>query len=330
MINKKLNANSLSVLMLLSDLKCYSGNEIAKALSISRTAVWKHINGLKSHGYLIKSHQSKGYQLRHPLTPLLREKIENNLKLLSFEERIEIECYPQVNSTNTLLKERLAKPDLLEVVLTEQQFLGRGRFNREWHSPFGENIYLSLKKKLIIPFSSLSGFSLCISLALIEGLIAFGIPSDDLSIKWPNDLLLNGKKLAGILIELSGEVGAGAEAIIGVGMNVMMQEASIDKKWTSLSHHFNYEIDRNALVAQLISAIAQTTTQFETQGFTFFKEKWACYDVLKGEKIDLYFYDKKISGECLGIDETGNILIKQKDATVNSYAAGEVSFQQPS
>lgn len=328
MADKCLNNTTIDVLKLLSQGKFYSGNDIAKVLSISRTAVWKHIHTLKSCGYMIDTVQSKGYYLQKPGSPLLSSKIENHLDELDKNQACMINVFPILSSTNDKLKEVILSAKQPVICLAEQQIKGRGRFNRHWVSPFGENIYLSLKVNLEIPFSKMSGFSLCISLALIDALIDFGLSRDLLSVKWPNDLLLEGKKVAGILIELSGEVGSGAEAIIGVGLNVMMQKAKIDKLWTSLSKHFEYPIDRNLLAAHLIRAIMTSINQFESLGFSSFQNKWQKYDALKDKFIELIFYDKLICGQCLGIDSVGNLLIKDKKGHIESYSAGEVSFNK--
>ncbi len=315
------------VLKTLADGAWHHGSDMAEHLSISRTAIWKQVNALKELGYVIESVRSKGYQLKKPSSALIKASIESALVQLMQTNHLSLDVYPQLASTNDYLKEVSLAPLQCHVCLAEQQLKGRGRFSRHWHSPFGENLYLSMKTQLTIPFANMSGFSLCISLALINGLVAYGLNSGLFQIKWPNDLLINGEKLAGILIELSGEAGSGAQAIIGIGLNVAMQEADIDKQWTSLSKHYDEPIDRNRLAAHIIHALSQTIAQFETLGFASFQTAWQRYDALKNTDVALSFYDKTISGICQGIDEEGNIRIKHNDATVKSYSAGEVSFQ---
>jgi BirA family biotin operon repressor/biotin-[acetyl-CoA-carboxylase] ligase len=158
-------------------------------------------------------------------------------------------------------------------------------------------------------------------------LIAYDFPASLFNIKWPNDVLIDGQKLSGVLIELSGEASCSIEAIIGIGMNVNMRDANLDNSWTSLCKYTPRSIDRNLLTAYLIDEVLCTVSQFERHGFGFFLEQWQRFDVLKNQYVQLKFQNSVIEGLCQGIDDKGNILLKHKDDTLKSYCAGEVSTQ---
>lgn len=324
---KKISQACQKSLDILSDGEWHHGSKISEVLELSRTAVWKHINVLKSLGYEIDVSKAKGYRLTKPNIPLSQSKIENYLIQLECKFPSDIEFIPVIASTNDYLKGQTAPLTKPHICLSEQQLQGRGRFNRVWCSPFGENIYLSIKSHLGIPFTLLSGFSLSISLAIVRALSSYGFMKELFQLKWPNDVLVQGHKLAGVLIELSGEAGSDVEAIIGIGVNINMICAEIENNWSSLCHYSLEPIDRNLLVAHLISETFSTIAQFKLEGFSPFYQLWQQHDPLKGKLIELSFYNSKIQGICLGIDDNGNILLKHNDATIKSYSAGEVSFK---
>lgn len=327
---KPLCKTALDVLDILCDGLWHHGSDIADALSVSRTAIWKQINTLKDLGYELNTDRIKGYQLAFPQTPLLSNQVFSYLGTIDNSLKLDIETLPKVNSTSDHLKQAATTCEP-QICLAEQQLQGRGRYNRAWCSPFGENIYLSIKTQLAMPIAEFSGFSLCISLAIVQALIACGFSKELFQIKWPNDVLINGQKLSGVLIELSCEAGSGVQAIIGIGLNVNMLKADIDKKWTALCQHTTEAIDRNKISAYLINEVFKTIHQFKQQGFQSFQSAWQQFDVLINQSIELSFYDSTISGVCQGIDEEGNILLKHNDGRLKSYSAGEVSTRkQPS
>ena len=320
----KLSDIDLKILLKLSEVETLSGNVLADQLEISRTAVWKHINALKKQGFNIECLPRAGYRLLQPAQPLFADKIVTELKHLYPTQKIRLDVFSKITSTNDYVKQQGHQGT--HICISEQQTMGRGRFERQWHSPFGDNLYLSIQKQLNLNFTQLSGLSLVISLAVLTGLERFGVLNSAFSIKWPNDILLEGKKLAGILIELAGEVGGQPRAVIGLGMNVNMVDADIDRSWHSLKNFCQRDIDRNHLATVLIQSILEAVQKFEQHGFDAFYKQWQQYDAMKDKSITLNLYDKKIEGLCRGIDEQGNLLLQQNDGVLNKYQAGEASF----
>jgi BirA family biotin operon repressor/biotin-[acetyl-CoA-carboxylase] ligase len=320
----KLSNIDLKILLKLSEAETLSGNVLAEQLEISRTAVWKHINALKKQGFKIECLPRAGYKLLQPAQPLFADKIMAALTHLDSTQEILLDVFSKLTSTNDYVK--LQCHQGIHICISEQQTMGRGRFERQWHSPFGDNLYLSIQKQLNLNFTQLSGLSLVISLAVLKGLERLGILTSAFAIKWPNDILLEGKKLAGILIELAGEVGGKPRAVIGLGMNVNMVDADIDRSWHSLKHFCQRDVDRNQLAIVLIGSIVEAVQQFEQHGFDVFYEQWQQYDAMKDKSVTLNLYDKKINGICRGIDEQGNLLLQQNDGVLQKYQAGEVSF----
>lgn len=324
----KLSSTSSKLLGLLYDGKPHSGTQLAQALSISRTAIWKHIQQLKEHGYIIESLSAKGYCLQTPSFVLVDSLIKSELERLLTDTDVDLHIFSSLNSTNDYLKKISLQENLIPVCMAEQQTQGRGRFNRTWYSPFGENIYLSIKSLLKNSLAEMSGFSLCVSLAIIDALTECGLEPGSLSIKWPNDILINKQKLAGVLIELNGEIGAYCEAIIGIGINVNMTKADIQQNWTSILNFLGRPLDRNKLAAHLITAVIKMIKNFEKYGFEYFKSSWAQHDVLFGQNVELNFRGQKVVGKCHGIDNKGNILLENFDGTLKTYSAGDASFHK--
>ena len=318
------------ILTILADGKFHSGNDLANDTSKSRTAIWKQINQIKACGYHVNTVASRGYQLLEPLDPListtLTEKVQEQFK----SKNLQIRVLHATNSTNDYLKTPEFKHLKNVICVAEQQLNGRGRFNRYWHSPFGQNIYLSLKASIFTPINQLSGFTLSISLALISAFKNLGLDEGLFEIKWPNDIMLKGKKLAGILVELSGEIGGEVELIIGIGINVNMSQAEIEKSWTSLKREFGRHFDRIKVILAVINSVIAAINKFERHGFETFFDDWIAKDFLFGQKLELSFSEHKVIGFCRGIDKTGNLLIEKEGGVLQAYSAGEVSLHKES
>jgi len=240
----------------------------------------------------------------------------------------EIEISDSLTSTNDYLKSQ--KPTRkIQVCLAEEQTAGRGRFDRAWQSPAGQNIYLSLRYPFQKPINELVGLSLVVSLAIVSACQLLKLPQA-ISVKWPNDVVCAGKKLAGSLIEIQAQADM-ASVIIGIGINVNMQhdnENKIDQPWTSLSNILGDVIDRNFLIANLLNTLFSYMQRFEAHGLKNFIDEWRLVDGLFDKIITLSLIDGEISGVAKGINELGQLVLVSEDGVARAYSSGEVSIKK--
>src|SRR3989338_3440808 len=316
-----MNNNLVRVIQILNDGEYHDGNTLSKQLKITRAAVWKLIKKLKQYDVLIEAIKGKGYILREPFTLLDADQIQQKLK----NEKIQIHIFESLTSTNDYLKTLKRKQDII-ICLAEQQTKGRGRFNRHWHSPFGKNIYLSCLYPFQKDLSELAGLSLVTSLAVLETLKTYAVPS--VFVKWPNDVLVQNKKCSGNLIEVQAETNGVSDAIIGIGMNVnrMADEASISQEWTSIQKATGKYIDRNECVVRLIQSLMTYLKRMEQHGFSSFVEEWVRQDLLTNKIITLKNLDQSIQGKVKGVNAQGYLLLQLHDGSERIFSSGEASI----
>ena len=214
------------------------------------------------------------------------------------------------------------------VILAEHQTGGRGRRGRQWHSPFARNIYLSMGWKFENSLSELGCLSLVTALATARALSRAGLEGH--RVKWPNDLLLDGRKLCGCLVEVQGDSQGPCHAVLGVGINVHMpataSTAGIDQPWTDV-HSQLPACSRNTLAALLLEELLAGLDLFARQGFAPFTGPWEEMDGLRGQTIEVYSGDKVLKGTAIGINESGALLLDTGKETLTLYS-GEVSLRK--
>lgn len=340
---KKLAANLKKIIHILNDGDFHAGSDLGDKLGITRTAVWKFIHQLTAYGIAIESVQGKGYRLMETLALLNTAHIKKYIKNSAYREQIKLDVLTTIDSTNDYLKnppalQKAAKrPPFAKGVtnpitfcVAEQQTAGRGRLGRNWHSPFGANIYLSCAWRFNKDISELSGLSLVVGLAVINALTEYGIDKD-IKIKWPNDILWQNKKLAGILIDINAESHGNAQAIIGIGLNINMsnyENKNISQPWCSLKEILGAHQDRNKIAGLLIEKLLDYLQQFEKLGLNSFLKEWQKYDALLGKTIHLENGHNIISGIADGISPQGHLLLKHPDGAMKSYSSGDVSIKK--
>jgi BirA family transcriptional regulator, biotin operon repressor / biotin---[acetyl-CoA-carboxylase] ligase len=314
------------LIMQLSDGKTYSGELLADQTGISRAAIARHITQLKSYGVDIYSIKGKGYRLSSPLQLLDASKIRRYQAC----GMAEILLQHVTDSTNSQLMRWLQDGQQLvkgAALVAEAQTAGRGRRGNSWFSPFGANLYFSVYWQLDQGIQAAMGLSLVIGIAVAEVLEQqFGLP---VRLKWPNDVYLANKKLAGILIELAGQSHAQCDLIIGLGLNLNMPpnaDNQITQAWTDLQQHLSAPIDRNQLVALLQTKIVTHLKTFELTGFKTFCADFNQRDQFMGQTVCLSSGDKRFLGQCLGVDSQGGLLLEH-DGSVQSYFGGELSLR---
>lgn len=326
----RLTDNQKKILTLLADGEFHSGTVLAKLLNISRAAVCKQLNHLvDSLGLNISAISGKGYRLDRPLELLTHEKITAALNESSKALINLLEIHDQIDSTNRYLVEQTRQQAISGwVCFAELQTAGKGRRGRVWVSPFGSNIYLSIAWQYQQGgMAALSGLSLAVGVAMIRALKAQGI--DDVGLKWPNDIYHQGKKLGGILIEVSGETDGSCSAVIGVGLNLFLPEnkaQTITQAWTDISQITGHPIFRNQLAGELLNQLLPVIAEFEQQGIQAYLDEWRDYDCLKGQPATLFIAQQTIEGTVEGINDQGLLLLKRNDGNIQTFASGEVSF----
>ena len=310
----------LSILKALSQGGFHSGEELGEQLGVSRAAVSKHIKGIQEWGVDIFRVQGKGYQLAKPMQLLDQEVLNKALTT-------PVELIPIIDSTNQYLLDRVDSLESGSVCLAEYQAKGRGRRGREWVSPFGSNLYLSMFWRLDAGMAAAMGLSLVVGIAIVEALEELGL--EGVKLKWPNDLYYQDRKLAGILVEMSGQAGAAANLVIGMGMNLMMPESTegITQPWASLSEVAeSQEIDRNQLAISMIKALHNALADYEMQGMSGFVERWNRLDNFLGRPIKLIMGPREVTGIAKGINEQGAVLLETEQG-IESYIGGEISLR---
>ncbi|WP_282177092.1 bifunctional biotin--[acetyl-CoA-carboxylase] ligase/biotin operon repressor BirA [Vibrio nereis] len=310
----------LAILKALSRGDFISGEELGEQFGISRAAISKHIKGIQAWGVDIFRVQGKGYQLSNPLQLLDESVLKNQLTCA-------VELIPIIDSTNQYLLDRVDELESGAVCLAEYQAKGRGRRGREWVSPFGSNLYMSMFWRLDAGMAAAMGLSLVVGVAIVEALEELGL--NEVKLKWPNDLYYQDRKLAGILVEMSGQAGGAANLVIGMGMNLMMSEQTegITQPWASLSEVANESsIDRNQLAITMINTLHKTLSDYELYGMAGFVERWNRLDNFLGRPIKLIMGPREITGIARGINEQGAVLIETEQG-IESYLGGEISLR---
>jgi len=307
-----------------------SGQELAEALGISRAAVWKQLRSFPGAlGIEIDAVRGRGYRLRQPLELLDGQRIKEEIEPEARPREIVI--HDSIDSTNSWLLAR-ARTGLSggAVCLAECQEAGRGRHGRQWVSPFGANIYLSMLWRYPLAPVQLGGLSLACGVAVARALERIGVSKPGL--KWPNDVLWQGRKLAGLLLEVGGEATGPSHVVVGVGINTRMSPADgegIDQPWVDLASIPGIPSNsRNRLAALLISELTAALKLYGEQGLEPFVADWSVYDCFRGEVVTLTAGTSKISGDYRGITAQGAIRL-QLDGQVHSFTMGEVSLCRP-
>ncbi|WP_372956478.1 biotin--[acetyl-CoA-carboxylase] ligase [Marinobacter sp.] len=316
--------NTRPLLKLLSDGAVHSGESLAESLGVSRTAIWKQVRKLLDKGIEVETIRGRGYQLAAPMDLVTREGIQQALSDAA-KRQMALRVYDQIDSTNSDITRRWQDEERgLLVTVADSQQQGRGRRGRVWQSPPGQNLYMSVGISMNRGFTELDGLSLVAGLALLEALTINGLPAP--ALKWPNDVLVEDRKLAGILIELQGELEGAVRVIVGIGVNVHMQEAeSVDQPWTSLDLGAPEATwRRDDLAACILNCLVERLSVFETSGFEVFADEWNRYDAFRGRKLMATSGD--LSGIGQGVDGKGNYLIDTGDGVERIYA-GEISLR---
>ena len=310
----------LKLISILADGDFHSGEQLGEQLGMSRAAINKHIQTLRDWGVDVFTVPGKGYSLPEPIQLLDEGFIHSQITDNS------VAVLPVIDSTNQYLLNRLNELKSGDCCVAEYQQAGRGRRGRKWFSPFGANLYLSMYWRLEQGPAAAIGLSLVIGIVLAEVLQALG--ADDVRVKWPNDLYLKDRKLAGILVELTGKTGDAAQIVMGAGINLVMrnvQADDINQGWINLQEA-GIAIDRNVLAVQVINELRHSLKIFEQEGLAPFLPRWERLDNFVHRPVKLIIGDKEIYGTSRGINEQGALLLEQ-DGVIKPWVGGEISLR---
>lgn len=312
----------LPLLKLLQDGQFHSGEALGAALGISRSAVWKQLQSLQAELSLpIHTVRGRGYRLESPLQLLDDAWIEAS-------SAWPVTVLPSVDSTNAEALRRIEMAASLPfVVLAERQTSGRGRRGRSWASPFGENLYYSLVLRVEGGMRQLEGLSLTVGLALLQVIRDAGVV--EAGLKWPNDVLVGDRKLAGVLLELSGDPADVCHVVIGIGLNVNMlsaASAAIGQPWTSMRAELGRVVNRNELVVGLNRHLSHYLDVQLRHGFSALQGEWQDCHIWQGREVVLTAGSEPVIGVVLGVDHSGAVRLLV-DGQERSFSGGELSMR---
>jgi BirA family transcriptional regulator, biotin operon repressor / biotin---[acetyl-CoA-carboxylase] ligase len=317
------------LLKILSDGQFHSGEKLGEMLGVTRSAIWKVFKQLPALGVDLEGITRRGYRLNGPIELLDDVLIQSQLSIHAQASVSRLDVLESIGSTNDYLL-NLAKSGVKkgQVCLAEHQSAGRGRLGRHWHSPYASNIYLSMLWQFEDDPASLSGLSLAVGVAIIRALKAYGI--EGAGLKWPNDVLYQGQKLSGTLIELFGESHGHTNIVIGIGLNVAMPESaapSTDVPWTDVASITGETPERNRLVALLLNELVDELDAFGRQGFAASLPDYREADVLCDQAVTMILPTGNVKGVVKGIGDHGELLFDGADGKAREFTHGEVSVR---
>lgn len=317
------------ILRLLSDGAFHSGTDLGKKLGITRAAVCKNVHHLAQSGLEVHRVTGRGYKLDMPLTLLDRSRLLKLLGSSAAEIRDRLHVLDEVDSTNRYLAEHVAVDVDINgaTCVAEAQLSGRGRRGRSWVTTPYCNLMLSMAWRFPGGPGLVSGLSLAAGVALLRALEEYGVAG--VGLKWPNDVLWDNRKLAGLLVDVQGEAAGPTLVILGVGVNGHISQhdaAHIDQPWADLRDITGETTDRNRLAALVIRHLLEMFHLFADEGFAPFHDEWQRRHLFHGRRVRLIQGDREFSGTAEGIDETGGLVIRHaKNRRV--FHSGEVSLR---
>ncbi|MEO6064917.1 MAG: biotin--[acetyl-CoA-carboxylase] ligase [Lysobacterales bacterium] len=314
------------LMAVLSDGNVHSGATLAQRFGITRAAVWKRVARLRTQGVAIAAVAGSGYRLVQPWQALDRERILEHLRPGTRELLGQLRLVASTGSTSDDLRAAATTLPDLSVLIAEHQSKGRGRRGRSWVSPRGAGLWFSILSKHEGGVGAMAGLSLAIAVLVAEALERLG--ASRIELKWPNDLWHEGRKLAGILIELAGDWHGPSTAVIGIGINVALADASkasMGQPATDLSGAMGTPPDRNRVMAALLDALLSGMAEFRQYGFQSFHERWDARDALRGRDV-FVTGSENASGRAGGIDHEGRLRVLTPRGSI-LVSAGEVSVR---
>jgi BirA family biotin operon repressor/biotin-[acetyl-CoA-carboxylase] ligase len=326
-------ARRRKLLALLADGNFRSGEDLARELRVTRSAIWKLIGKLRALGVEIQALSRQGYRLPHAVELYDAAAVRTALNTSTQSAIHHIDALLTVDSTNRFLIDAAVAPiGQAAICVAEIQTAGRGRRGRSWLAPFGSGVCLSLTWQFAESPPNFSALSLVVGLAVVRALKRFG--ANQAQLKWPNDVIAMQRKLAGILIEMRGETSGPMRVVIGIGLNLQLpsttrlalaeQQAALVTDLRELLRERTP--GRNALVAAMIDELIQVLRQFEREGFPAFEAEWRACDSLRDAPVSVLSANETIGGIARGVASDGALLL-ETGGQVKRYMSGDVSLR---
>jgi BirA family biotin operon repressor/biotin-[acetyl-CoA-carboxylase] ligase len=318
---------TFALLRRLADSEFHSGEDLAHQFGVTRATVHNALRDVASYGVTLYSVRGRGYRLARPLQWLDAEAIRAGLG--AARDELHIEILDHADSSNALLLQRSAQGAASGTVLAvEWQTSGRGRLGRTWHSGLGDTLTFSLLWRFDSGLAALSGLSLVVGVAMMRALQELGVPGCGL--KWPNDVLLNDGKLAGILLEAQGDMLGPSAVVIGIGLNLTVPEAlreRIDQAVSDLASLALPMPERNRVLAVSLKHLAAALREFAAGGFAPLRVEWESHHVFQCRPVKLLLPDgSQIAGMVLGVTDEGALRLATAQGE-QLFNAGEVSLR---
>ncbi len=315
-----------ALLRRLADGELHSGEALAATIGMTRARVSQLLKQAESYDLALERVRGRGYRLVGATPFLDGAMVAHGLEVHGAGLRVEVADH--IDSTSGELLRRNAHTDIHGLLLAaEWQTAGRGRRGRRWISSIGGSLTFSLGWRFEQGAGYLSGLSLAVGVAIARALEAAGFHGVDL--KWPNDLVHSGRKLGGILIELSGEALGPSVVVVGVGINVRLSgamRAAIDQPVTDLAA-ISQTIDRNALLARIAAEIARALVLYGDSGFAAFRAEWQRRHALQDRRVEVLLPDGSVArGNAAGVDADGALLVDRGGRRLR-FVSGEVSLR---
>jgi BirA family biotin operon repressor/biotin-[acetyl-CoA-carboxylase] ligase len=315
------------LLVVLSDGEFHSGDALGQLLGVSRTAIWKQLKKVEELvGLDLISIKGKGYCIEGGLDLLNYGAISGQLSAASVSLIDRLEVKEVVASTSDEVMIKALEGCNGFVCAAEQQTAGKGRRGRRWVSPYASNLYFSINWTFSEGVASIEGLSLAVGVAVVNALERVGVYG--VKLKWPNDVLYQGRKLAGVLLEVVGDMNGPCQVVVGIGLNVRMpKKAEIDQPWVDLHSIEPLAADRNRVLAALLDQLLPLLAGYEKSGFTAFRERWLALDAYASKRILISLGPSTIEGKAVGVDVNGALLLETVEG-IKSFNGGEVSVRR--
>ncbi|OKL37969.1 biotin--[acetyl-CoA-carboxylase] ligase [Domibacillus mangrovi] len=309
-----------------ADGEFVSGQALADRIGCSRTAVWKHIESLRQEGFELEVVRKKGYRITSKPDKVSENELLIGLETNRLGKRIVFK--ESVESTQKEAHQIAEEAEEGTLVIAEEQTAGRGRMARTWKSPKYTGIWMSLILKPELPPFKAPQFTLITAVAVTEAIrdVAGVMPS----IKWPNDLLLNGKKITGILTELQADSDQIRSIIIGIGVNVNQPEfpEELAEIATSISIEKGETVSRAKIVQAIMKKLETYYDEYTMNGFSLIKEKWESYAISIGRHIIARTVTGTIRGKALGITDEGVLKLEDENGIIHNIYSADIEIEQ--
>lgn len=311
----------------LSDGRFHSGQALADEFGLSRSSIFNILAQAESMGLTVHAVRGRGYRMPEPVEWLDGAVVAHHLGTTA--NHYSIHVLDSVDSTNTaLMAAALDGAADGTLFCAEHQYTGRGRRGRQWHSVVGGSLTFSVLWRFESGLQSLAGLSLIVGLAIARAVNRHS--RHMVRLKWPNDILVDYRKLAGILVEVQGDMHGAAFAVVGVGLNVRLNETqrdAVDQAVVDLAE-MEVTVGRNQLLADCLLELHTASSVFRQHGFAALREAWQALDAYAGRAVALALPDSRsVHGVACGVDETGAFLLRDAQSNVSPYSGGEISLR---